>query len=103
MIESVNINSRRTLLARSLQIGICMSALAATAAPAQTSPTVPWTTAWAVAPEQGGSTTDFEKVTLRQAIRPSMSGSAARIRISNLFGNQSLKISDAHFAQSQGT
>jgi lysophospholipase L1-like esterase len=103
MIQSVNINSRRKLLATSLQLGICMSALAAPAAFAQTSPTIPWTAAWAVAPEQGGSTTDFEKVTLRQAIRPSIGGTAARVRISNLFGNQSLKIADVHFAQSQGT
>lgn len=56
-----------------------------------------------MSPEQGGSSTDFEKVTLRQAVRPSISGTAARIRISNLFGNQSLKIRDVHFAQSQGT
>jgi lysophospholipase L1-like esterase len=102
MIHSVNINSRRGLLAACMRLGICMSAFAAPAF-AQTAPTVPWTTAWAVAPEQGGTSTDFEKVTLRQAIRPSMSGSSARIRISNLFGTQSLKISDAHFAQSQGT
>src|ERR1700761_4127738 len=102
MIKPVIINSRRGPVAASAQLAICLSALAAPTF-AQTTPTVPWTAAWAVAPEQGGSSSDFEKVTLRQAIRPSISGTAARVRISNLFGNQPLQISDVHFAQSQGT
>jgi lysophospholipase L1-like esterase len=102
MTFTVNINSPRGPLAWRMWLAICMGAIAAPAF-AQTSPTPPWTAAWAVAPEQGGSNSAFEQVTLRQAIRPSISGTAARIRISNLFGNQPLQISDVHFAQSQGT
>lgn len=79
----------------------CLGWLATTAA-AQAQQ-VPWTAAWAVAPEQGGSNAAFQQVTLRQAVRPGISGSAARIRISNLFGDQPLQIADVHFAQSQGT
>lgn len=80
----------------------CLGLLATTVVAAQT-PQVAWTAAWAVAPEQGGSTDAFEQVTLRQAVRPAISGSAARLRISNLFGDQPLQIADVHFAQSQGT
>src|SRR5579859_5382532 len=85
-----------------IQLGCLLGALA-TQAMAQTPPQAPWTAAWAVAPEQGGETSAFQQVTLRQAIRPSISGSALRIRISNLFGDQPLQVADVHFAQSQGT
>jgi lysophospholipase L1-like esterase len=102
MSLSVNFNSHRGLLTACIRICPCMF-LACASAFAQTAPTVPWTAAWAVAPEQGGENSAFEHVTLRQAIRPSISGTAARIRISNLFGDQPLQVADVHFAQSQGT
>jgi lysophospholipase L1-like esterase len=102
VIVSRNRNNPRQIFASCMQAALCLASLAAPAF-AQTSPPVAWTAAWAMSPEQGGASSDFEKVTLRQAIRPSISGTAARVRISNLFGDQPLRVADVHFAQSQGT
>jgi len=100
--ESHNCNNPRRTFFMCIHAILCLVCREAPAF-AQTSPPVTWTAAWALSPEQGGSSSDFETVTLRQAVLPSISGTAARVRISNLFGDQPLRISDVHFAQSQGT
>jgi lysophospholipase L1-like esterase len=65
------------------------------------SPTAPaataWTGTWAVAPQSSGTT--FAQQTLRQIVHTSISGSTARIHLSNAFGNQSVAIADVHIAQ----
>ena len=57
----------------------------------------PWTGTWAVAPQSSGTT--FDNQTLRQIVHTSISGSVARIHLSNAFGNQAVAIADVHIAQ----
>jgi lysophospholipase L1-like esterase len=58
---------------------------------------VAWTGTWAAAPQNCGDT--FNQQTLRQIVHTSIGGSAVRVRLSNVFGNQPLKVSDVHVAQ----
>ena len=62
-----------------------------------------WTGSWSVAPQTGNFSTTINQQTLRQTLRTSIGGTAARIRISNLFGTQPLSISDVHIARAIGT
>ncbi|HEY2902357.1 MAG TPA: carbohydrate-binding protein [Polyangia bacterium] len=56
-----------------------------------------WTGTWAVSPQSSGTT--FSGQTLRQIVHTSIAGSAARVQLSNVFGNQSVVVSDVHIAQ----
>jgi lysophospholipase L1-like esterase len=47
---------------------------------------------------QGNSQTTFTNETLRQIVHTSIGGSRVRIRISNLFGTQPLRVEDVHVA-----
>ncbi|AEU38094.1 GDSL-type esterase/lipase family protein [Granulicella mallensis] len=70
------------------------------AAHAQSS--VPWTGTWAVAPQQSTIDASFNGLaqqTLRQILHTSIGGSAARVQISNTFGQQPLTVRDVHLAQ----
>ncbi len=58
---------------------------------------VSWTGTWAASPQQNGDT--FNGQTLRQIVHTSMSGTAARIRLSNVFGSQPVTISSVHLAR----
>jgi lysophospholipase L1-like esterase len=58
--------------------------------------TAPWTGTWGVSPQSGGQT--FSQQTLRQIVYTSVGGTTARIRLSNLFGSQSVLIADVHIA-----
>jgi lysophospholipase L1-like esterase len=62
-----------------------------------------WTGSWSVAPQTGNFSTTINQQTLRQTLRTSIGGTAARVRISNLYGTQPLTISDVHIAKSNGT
>ena len=64
-------------------------------APAQT----PWTGTWSTSPMSGSISTAFNNMTLRQIAHTSISGTSARVQISNAFGTQPLTISDVHLAQ----
>jgi lysophospholipase L1-like esterase len=55
-----------------------------------------WMGTWAAAPQSLGDS--FNQQTLRQIVRTSIAGTAARVRLSNVFGNQPLVIADAHLA-----
>jgi lysophospholipase L1-like esterase len=57
-----------------------------------------WVGTWAAAPMRDGSGRSFSKQTLRQIVHTSVSGSFARIHISNVFGTQPLIIDDVHIA-----
>jgi lysophospholipase L1-like esterase len=74
---------------------------AATAAPVTPNAAVTgggyWTGTWAAAPQSGGSS--FSKQTIRQIVHTSISGSDARIELSNVFGAAALSVSDLHLAQ----
>ena len=55
-----------------------------------------WTGTWGVTPQSGGQS--FGQQTIRQIVYTSIGGSSARIRLSNLFGSQSVSITDVHIA-----
>ena len=56
-----------------------------------------WTGTWAASPQS--SSTTFAQQTLRQVVHTSISGTAARIELSNAFGTQPVTIADVHVAQ----
>ncbi len=57
-----------------------------------------WVGTWATAPMRDDSGRHFTGETLRQIVRISVGGSEMRFRISNLFGDQPLRVEDAHVA-----
>jgi lysophospholipase L1-like esterase len=56
-----------------------------------------WTGTWAASPQSSGTT--FNNQTLRQIVHTSISGTAARVQVSNVFGNSTLTVADVHVAQ----
>ena len=56
-----------------------------------------WTGTWATAPISGGQS--FSAQTVRQIVHTSISGTAARIQLSNVFGSAPLSVGDVHIAQ----
>jgi lysophospholipase L1-like esterase len=56
-----------------------------------------WTGTWSVSPQSGGPS--YSNQTLRQIVHTSISGTAARLRISNAFGTSALTVRDVHVAQ----
>jgi lysophospholipase L1-like esterase len=57
-----------------------------------------WTGTWAVAQMPDGSGKTFTDQTLRQIVRISTGGKRVRLKISNVFGTQPLRIEDVHVA-----
>lgn len=57
-----------------------------------------WTGTWASAPLAGKPNPTLGGKTLRQIVRSSVAGSRIRVRISNAFGDQPLRIEDVHIA-----
>ena len=57
----------------------------------------PWTGTWAVAPQSDGGDT-FGDQTVRQVVHTSVSGTTARIRLSNKFGSDPVTVQDVHIA-----
>jgi lysophospholipase L1-like esterase len=58
----------------------------------------PWVGTWTTPSVQVDSHRSFNKQTLRQIVHTSIGGSNARIRISNLFGKQPIRVEDVHLA-----
>lgn len=56
-----------------------------------------WTGTWATSPQSGGNT--FAQQTIRQVVRTSISGTVARLQLSNAFGSAPLTIGDVHIAE----
>ncbi|WP_326559750.1 GDSL-type esterase/lipase family protein [Micromonospora sp. NBC_01796] len=56
-----------------------------------------WTGTWAASPQSGG--TSFNQQTIRQIVRTSIGGTAARIQLSNAFGDRPLVVSEVHVAR----
>ncbi|MGI5241168.1 GDSL-type esterase/lipase family protein [Dactylosporangium sp. CA-139066] len=67
----------------------------ATSAQAAAAPA--WTGTWGVSPQSSGTT--FNQQTIRQIVRTSIGGTAARIRLSNAFGNQAVTVANVHIAR----
>ena len=55
-----------------------------------------WIGTWSVSPQSGGDS--FTDKTLRQIVHTSISGTAARIQLSNAFGSKQVVINDVHIA-----
>jgi lysophospholipase L1-like esterase len=79
----------------------CVATLSASVAAAQTT----WTGSWSSAPlslrldpHADGLPTSFRQRTLRQTVQISIGGTAARVRLSNLFGTSAVTIQDVRFA-----
>lgn len=81
-----------------------LTAILAIAAPsaAQQLPAQGWVGTWATAAMRDASATGFHDQTLRQIAHVSVGGTKARIRISNLFGTEALRIEDVHIALRAG-
>jgi lysophospholipase L1-like esterase len=56
----------------------------------------PWAAAWTAAPDSGGP--PFERQSIRQVVRTSIGGSRVRIRLSNLFAAEPVRIGRVHVA-----
>jgi lysophospholipase L1-like esterase len=56
-----------------------------------------WVGTWSVSPQS--SQTTFQQQTLRQIVHTSISGTSARIQLSNRFGNQAVQVSNVHIAE----
>jgi lysophospholipase L1-like esterase len=63
-------------------------------------PTGTWVGTWGASP-QGGNTS-FNQQTLRQIVHTSVGGAAARVHLSNVFGNQPITVANVHIAQRAG-
>ncbi|HEY3664494.1 MAG TPA: GDSL-type esterase/lipase family protein [Polyangiaceae bacterium] len=59
-------------------------------------PNTAWVGTWSVSPQAGGSS--FKAQTLRQIAHTSISGTEARVQLSNAFGSQAINVSDVHIA-----
>jgi len=56
-----------------------------------------WIGTWSASPQSGGGS--FNQQTLRQIVHTSIGGTAARLQLSNVFGNQPVTVADVHIAQ----
>ncbi len=95
--KSLIVSGGVTLGLVALGILIPMSSQAAPAA-GSVQADVPWTGTWGTSP-QSSSTTVVGNTTLRQIVHTSISGTAARVQLSNVFGSAPVTISDVHIAQ----
>jgi lysophospholipase L1-like esterase len=57
-----------------------------------------WTGTWAIAQVRDNSGRTFTDCTLRQIVRISVGGESVRLKLSNLFGTQPLRIENVHLA-----
>ncbi|MGW0652239.1 SGNH/GDSL hydrolase family protein [Streptomyces umbrinus] len=92
------------LFTGALLLGAALSPSASASAQAPAPAT--WTGTWATAPTTvpKTDTTTFNDQTIRQVVHTSIAGTALRIRLSNEFGKQPLKIGEVHVARrAQGT
>ncbi|WP_327394464.1 SGNH/GDSL hydrolase family protein [Streptomyces phaeochromogenes] len=85
------------LFTGALLLGAALTPSASAQAPEPTT----WTGTWATAPTAvpKTDTTAFNDQTIRQIVHTSIAGSALRIRLSNEFGKQPLKIGEVHVAR----
>jgi hypothetical protein len=84
---------------------IAVAVIAATSAPLASDQDVftRWVGTWSAAPVPPGTTfgapTTFENQTIRHIVRVSVGGRRVRVRLSNAFGEASLRIGAAHVAR----
>jgi len=61
-----------------------------------------WVPAWYAAPEPSGSEAKAQDLTFRQIVRLSAGGAAVRIRLSNAYGTEALRIDEVRLAKRAG-
>jgi hypothetical protein len=97
-VEHLTVRQRlAALFTGALLLGAALTPSASAQAPEPTT----WTGTWATAPTTvpKTDTTTFHDQTIRQIVHTSIAGSALRIRLSNEFGKQPLKIGEVHVAR----
>ncbi|HEX3775320.1 MAG TPA: GDSL-type esterase/lipase family protein [Polyangiaceae bacterium] len=77
--------------------GAGASGAAGNAGSAGATQTDAWVGTWSASPQSGGDS--FQDKTLRQIVHTSISGTSARIQLSNAFGNKSIDVKDVHIAR----
>ncbi len=79
--------------------GVCLLLVASVPNKGMTStPASNWTGTWVIAQMHDNSGKTFTDQTLRQIVRMSVGGKRVRLKISNLFGTQPLRVEDVHLA-----
>jgi lysophospholipase L1-like esterase len=79
--------------------GVCLPLVASIPNKGMASaPASSWTGTWAIAQMHDNSGKTFTDQTLRQIVRISIGGKRVRLKISNLFGTQPLRVEDVHLA-----
>lgn len=96
---------RRLALGASMLTAIALAGPAFANAPGEQRGTCPWKAAWAssqMLPDAANALPDgvLDDATLRQIIRPSISGAQLRVRLSNVFGKTPLRIGRVTVARS---
>jgi len=81
-----------------LAAGVCVLLVASAPSEVTSAPVSNWTGTWAVAQVHDNSGKTFTDQTLRQIVRISVGGKRIRVKISNLFGTQPLRVEDVHLA-----
>jgi lysophospholipase L1-like esterase len=76
--------------------------VAVNASPASARSRSTWTATWATAMTRNNSAASFQDQTLRQIVHTSIGGTGARVRLSNLFGDQPLVVQDVRLALGAG-
>lgn len=97
---------RPRLLAILATVGLLLSGFAsAGGATTGTPPSANWVGTWAAVPTAtpATATPTLDNETIRQVIHTSVAGSEVRLRLTNEFGTQSLRIGEVHVARRAGT
>jgi lysophospholipase L1-like esterase len=89
---------RLDLLLKVMAIVVLAGTVLAPAAPASDNQEGHWTGTWAAAPSFAEGNTQYTDQTLRLIVHTSLGGNQVRVRFSNTFGSQPLKIGAAHVA-----
>jgi len=79
-------------------IAIAMSSSVMPSEGMTSEPSTNWRGTWAIALVHDNSGKTFTDQTLRQIVRVSVGGTRVRLRISNVFGTQPLRVEDIHLA-----
>ena len=79
-------------------VAIVSASVAGQKAKIASAPASGWTGTWAIAQMHDNSGKTFTDQTLRQIVRVSVGGKRVRLKISNLFGTQPLRVEDVHLA-----
>jgi lysophospholipase L1-like esterase len=88
-------------IGRTLAYGLIAIATVSSVVPSEGMASTPpsnWTGSWATAQMNDNSGKTFTDQTLRQIVRASIGGKRVRLKISNFFGTQPLRVEDVHLA-----